>query len=172
LVVRVILSLGTNLGDRAANMAAMVGHIRELLSPPITFSSLMETEPVGVPTVQPWYLNRLVMGGFAGSARELLERCRDIENGLGRERPSPLAARTADVDILLYGERIVNEPDLIVPHLRMLSRRFCLEGLRELDGERVIPGVGMSVDACWRSMPQEVRHQQVRRVALTQSSSN
>ena len=75
-------------------------------------SRLMETEPVGLEDTQPFYYNRLVRGGYNGTARELLKQCLAIEKKLGRTRHEKFAPRTADIDILLFGKAVTAEADL------------------------------------------------------------
>jgi 2-amino-4-hydroxy-6-hydroxymethyldihydropteridine diphosphokinase len=144
--IDVVLSLGSNLGDRAFFLRRMGEEIGRLLLPPVRFSRLMETEPLGVSTNQEWFYNRLVRGGYRGTSRSLLSACQAIENALGRTRPEKYAARTADIDILLFGDSLINEPDLIVPHPAIQKRRFCIMGLCEVAPELVFPGIGRRVD--------------------------
>lgn len=162
MMVEVVLCLGTNLGDRVSYMQKMEQALEEVLLPPISRSSLMETEPLGVSADHPWYYNRLVRGGYKGTPRELLERCRAIEQKLGRTRPDKYAPRTADIDILLFGEQIINENDLIIPHRHILDRRFCLEGLQAITGEWKIPGVEKSAKELIKEIVEEVKKQKIR----------
>lgn len=161
-MVDVVLCLGSNLGDRASYMRQMEQELEEVLLPPIRKSSLMETEPLGVTADHPWYYNRLVRGIYDGTPRGLLEMCQEIEKKLGRTRPEKYSPRTADVDILLFGGKVVNEPDLIIPHRHILDRRFCLEGLREIAGKRKVPGVNKSVNELVKEMDAGVGKQQIR----------
>ena len=144
-MTRVALSIGGNLGDREAHIEAMERGLRLILVD-ARVSELMETEPVGVDGPQPPYLNKIVSGYYSGGARQLLEACHTIEARLGRTREKPKGARTADVDILLFGGLEVREdtpPDaLFIPHPQMLDRRFCLEGLARIDPQIVVPGLG------------------------------
>jgi 2-amino-4-hydroxy-6-hydroxymethyldihydropteridine diphosphokinase len=157
----VVLSLGTNAGDREALMAAMERGVGEVLSGKVTFSPRMETRAVGVSAGGPPFLNRLVLGGFRGTPRELLDRCQQIENELGRQRPWRGAPRTADIDILLFGPAVVAEPDLAIPHPEIRNRRFCLEGLAALAPDLVPPGWGGSVREACAGMSSDVRSQAV-----------
>ena len=160
----VVLSLGSSIGDRSALMEAIERGVSSLLLPPLTWSSPMETEPVGVAEDQPWFLNRLVAGGCLMGPRELLQECLALERELGRERPYRWAPRTSDIDILLYGDLAVEEPGLTIPHPRILERRFCLHGLNELIPEFVIPGVGKPVRELYDTMAEQVRGQNMRLV--------
>jgi 2-amino-4-hydroxy-6-hydroxymethyldihydropteridine diphosphokinase len=158
----VIVSLGTNLGDRASLMRQMEQGLHEILMPPIELSRLMETEPLGVTRDHPWYYNRLVRGAFCGTPRELLAACQALERRLGRTRPAKYAPRTADVDILLFGEVLVNEQDLVIPHPHLTDRRFCLEGLLDVAAMWRIPGMGKTMSELAREMADDVRAQQIR----------
>jgi 2-amino-4-hydroxy-6-hydroxymethyldihydropteridine diphosphokinase len=138
----VALSLGSNLGDRRAYIEAMEGGLREILVD-VRVSRLMETEPVGVAGRQDAYLNRIVVGLYGGSAFGLLRECLAIESRLGRERVGYRAPRTADVDILLFGaEGFDAPPELVVPHPELLNRRFCLDGLMDIDPAILVPVAG------------------------------
>jgi 2-amino-4-hydroxy-6-hydroxymethyldihydropteridine diphosphokinase len=144
-MTRVVLSIGGNLGDREAHIEAMERGLRLILAD-ARVSELMETEPVGVDGPQPPYLNRIVAGYYSGGARQLLEACHAIEARLGRTREKPRGARTADVDILLFGGLEICEgtppKTLVIPHPQILNRRFCLEGLARIDPNVVVPGLG------------------------------
>lgn len=158
----VILCLGTNLGDRGHYMQQMEEELRGILIPPITLSRLMETEPLGTVAGQEWYYNRLLKGQYTGTPHELLDSCQDIEKRLGRERPCKNAPRTADIDIILFGEVQINDARLIVPHWRLTDRRFCVVGLLELAPDCIVPGRGKSVRELDKEMGEEVRRQGIR----------
>jgi 2-amino-4-hydroxy-6-hydroxymethyldihydropteridine diphosphokinase len=130
------LSLGSNLGDRLFYIESMERALRSILADgSVKSSRVMETAPVGASCIgQPAYLNRIVAGYYSGGAYELLDACLSIEADLGRTRPAPKAPRTADVDILLFGDEEINDPPrLIIPHPELLNRRFCIEGLIDID---------------------------------------
>jgi len=95
-------------------------------------SSIFETDPVDVPGVQAPFLNAAAVGDTTLTPRQFLESLQDIEQAAGRERPFPGAARTLDLDLILFGSLIVNEPQLTVPHSRFRERRFVLEPLVEI----------------------------------------
>ncbi|MBD3392083.1 MAG: 2-amino-4-hydroxy-6-hydroxymethyldihydropteridine diphosphokinase [Chitinivibrionales bacterium] len=158
----VALSLGTNLNDRFVLMASMEEQVCRILNDPIECSLLMETEPVGMPDGTPWFLNRIVTGHSEPSAEELLARCFEIEKQLGRTRTGEVASRTADIDLLLYGDAIIANTNLTVPHARILSRRYCLEGLSQVAPSVMHPIAGKSFRELWLGMPNETRAQQVR----------
>jgi 2-amino-4-hydroxy-6-hydroxymethyldihydropteridine diphosphokinase len=104
-------------------------------------SQLRETDPVGV-VEQPPFLNGAVAVETTRSPRELLELLLEIERSLGRVREERWGPRTIDLDLLLYGDEVVDEPGLRVPHPRLHERRFALEPLADLDPELQVPGRG------------------------------
>ncbi len=142
-------------------MGGMVKYARTMLGGAVRFSPLMETEAVGVSAGGPRFLNRLAAGTFDGTGHELLQRCLQAECELGRERSRPGAPRTADIDIVLFGDVRIDEPDLRVPHPRTRDRRFCLEGLVRLVPDATPPGWGVSVREAYERMPVAVAAQHV-----------
>jgi len=142
------LSLGSNLGDRLLHIELMERALRSVFADGgVRSSRIMETEPVGVGAEHPVYLNRIVAGYYRGGAYELLERCFSIERALGRIRPSPKAPRTVDVDILLFGEEEISDPPkLVVPHRELQNRRFCIEGLADIDPSILVPVAGRAFE--------------------------
>jgi 2-amino-4-hydroxy-6-hydroxymethyldihydropteridine diphosphokinase len=138
------LGLGANLGDRERTIRRALEAIDDA---PDTWllqvSTLRETDPVGI-VDQPKFLNGVARIGTSASARRLLESLLDLERRLGRDRSSsrPGGPRTIDLDLLLYGDQIIEEPGLQVPHPRLHERRFVLEPLAELDPRLVIPRQG------------------------------
>lgn len=137
------IALGSNLGDRSAAIDRAIEFLgaKESLRV-VAVSSLYETAPVGPP--QPHYLNAVAQVQTTLTARALLQSLLSIEQMLGRVRdPSERnAARTIDLDILLFGECIVNESDLEVPHPRLAMRPFVLRPLLELDATLAHPVTG------------------------------
>ena len=142
-------------------MNAMEDGIRAVLDEPIMRSRLMETEPVGVPDPQPWYLNRIISGEYGASAQRLLVTCMEIEQKLGRSRIKPLAPRTADIDILLFGNDYKRSHNLIIPHPQITDRHFILEGLHEILPEFILPGIGKPIGEIVKEMPDSVRAQKI-----------
>ncbi|MCZ7529912.1 MAG: 2-amino-4-hydroxy-6-hydroxymethyldihydropteridine diphosphokinase [Acidimicrobiia bacterium] len=133
---RAVLGLGSNMGDRRANLRTAVAAIRDATAPAeVTVSALYETSPVGGPP-QDDYLNAVVAFDTERDARELLELCAELENAAGRVREERFGPRTLDVDILLLGDIRVDEPDLVVPHPRMGERGFVLVPLADVAPER------------------------------------
>ncbi|HVE93523.1 MAG TPA: 2-amino-4-hydroxy-6-hydroxymethyldihydropteridine diphosphokinase [Acidimicrobiales bacterium] len=114
------IALGSNLGDRRAHLRGAL----HAMPDQIARSAVYETEPVGGPAGQDPYLNMVVALDTERSARDLLEMCQRLEAAAGRVRELPWGPRTLDVDVLLVGDEVVNEPDLVVPHPRLWERAF------------------------------------------------
>src|SRR6266498_2239768 len=137
---RAYIGLGGNLGDREATMRRAL----ELLAAEpgvkvVAVSSFRETEPWGFAD-QPAFLNGAAAVDTELPPQELLQRLLDVERRLGRRRDGPrYGPRTIDLDLLVYGDRTLDEPGLTVPHPRLAERRFALEPLAELDPALVLP---------------------------------
>jgi 2-amino-4-hydroxy-6-hydroxymethyldihydropteridine diphosphokinase len=127
----VYLSLGSNLGDRAAQIAQAVELLGAQGMRLVRQSSLYETEPLDLPD-QGWFLNCVIEAETDLMPRELLQSLLDIERYLGRVRRIPRGPRTIDVDILLFGSRVIRMPELEIPHPRMTERRFVLVPFAEI----------------------------------------
>ena len=140
------IALGTNLGDREAQLAFAVRRLASILSG-LRQSRWYDTDPVGVPSDQPRYLNGVVVGDTTLGARELLHELLAIEAEAGRTRPSPLAPRTLDLDLILYGNQQLQEPGLVVPHPRFRERLFVLEPLADIAPDLVDPVSGETISA-------------------------
>jgi len=128
------LSLGSNMGDRAAHLRVGVEFVAQ--GDDVRLSSVYETEPVGG-VVQDDFWNLVVELRTDASAHELLERCRRAEAAAGRVRDVRWGPRTLDVDVLLVGNERSDDPAIIVPHPRMYERSFVLVPLRELRADLV-----------------------------------
>jgi 2-amino-4-hydroxy-6-hydroxymethyldihydropteridine diphosphokinase len=137
----VYFGLGSNLGDREEMLRSAVEKLQAPDLRLLRASSIYETEPVGLKE-QPWFLNMAAAFESSLSPRELLRRAQRVEQELGRVRTVVNGPRTIDVDLLLCGDSIVREDDLVVPHPRYLERRFVLEPLLELDPELSDPVTG------------------------------
>ncbi len=144
---RAFLALGSNLGDREAHLRGAVASLRAL-ERVVGVSPVYETAPEGGPRSQGPYLNAVVELDTDRSPRELLALCARLESGAGRVRTERWGPRTLDVDVLLVGDEVVDEPDLTVPHPRMWERRFVLAPLADLAPELVPAG--------WEDLPGEV----------------
>lgn len=136
--VRAFVGLGSNLGDRPAELARAVEGLRSG-GDVVAVSPVYETEPVGGPDGQPAYLNLVVELWTEDTARALLDRCRRLETAAGRVRTVRFGPRTLDADVLLVGDQAVDEEDLVVPHPRMWERRFVLVPLGDLAPD-LVPG--------------------------------
>lgn len=130
----IYLSLGSNVGDRPANLRAAIKRLAGAGAVQAV-SAVYETEPVDVRD-QPWFLNCVVAVETAMPPRELLNLALAVEQAMGRHRTRDKGPRTIDIDILLFGDRVINEPGLKIPHPAMHQRRFVLEPLAE-----IAPGV-------------------------------
>lgn len=136
------MGIGSNLGDRLANLQSAV----ELLAAQpgvkvVRSSRVYETDPVGGPP-QTDYLNAVVEVETGLSPRELLDACMEVERLLGRIRNERWGPRIIDVDVLTYDEEEIDEPGLMVPHPRMHERGFVLVPLIELAADPALPGGG------------------------------
>jgi len=141
-VTRAFLSLGSNLGDRLEYLRSAVHALGRGPSMEVRRASkVYETVPVEVEGGQPDYLNCVVEVWCGLPPVELLRYCQGVEAGLGREHKGEKAPRTVDVDVLLFGEEVVERPDFGVPH-RGVGRAFNLVGLADLDPDLYIPGRG------------------------------
>ena len=145
----VYVALGSNLGDRLEHLSTALMQIDSL--PAVSarqVSSVYETDPMG-PQDQPDYLNAVCRFAYADTAQVLLARLQGIEALHGRVRSTERwTARPLDLDILLFGNTIIDEPDLQVPHVGIADRSFVLWPLLELDPGVQIPGLGAVSDLC------------------------
>jgi 2-amino-4-hydroxy-6-hydroxymethyldihydropteridine diphosphokinase len=144
------ISTGSNMGNRKGNLdfarrsLAMVGNV-------LKSSSYFETEPVGF-LDQPWFFNQAIELETQLTPSGLLSMCQSIERSCGRVRTFPNAPRTLDLDILLYGDVVINREELIIPHPRLPERRFVLEPLAQIAPDIMHPILKKSIksllDAC------------------------
>jgi len=139
----VYIGLGSNLGEReqtirrALDRLAADGDVEI-----VAVSSLRETDPVGY-LEQPRFLNGAAALRTSLAPRALLARLHAVELELGRDRSGPrFGPRTIDLDLLLYGDERIDEPEVVVPHPRIAERRFVVEPLFELDSRLEVPGRG------------------------------
>lgn len=128
MAARAFLGLGSNLGDRWANLRTAVDALPDV----VAVSPVYETDPVGGPDGQGPYLNCVVMLITDRTPRQLLSVCRELETAAGRTRGERWGPRTLDVDVLLVGDAVVDDPDLQVPHPRMWERPFVLVPLADI----------------------------------------
>jgi len=128
----VFLLLGSNLGDRFCFLKDAIALIEKNIAPIVKISSVYETEAWGK-TDEPNYLNQVVMIKTDLPPETILQKILEVERSLGRERKERWGSRTIDIDILFYGDQIIAQENLTVPHPRLHLRRFTLEPLVEID---------------------------------------
>ena len=137
------IALGSNLGDRLANLQAARDRLREIATPgePFLLAPTYQTEPLLCPPGSPYFHNSVVEIDFAGDAFELLELTQSIEKQLGRTTsPERNAPRIIDVDLLYFGDQIIDTEELVLPHPRIGERRFVLQPLAEIRSGLTLPG--------------------------------
>lgn len=141
---RVVISIGSNLGDRSTNLQGAVDSLCDTPEVWVTgISPVYETEPVDLPEGAEDFLNAIVLLDTTLSSRTLLERVLAIESAYGRERDGTRnAPRTLDVDLIVVGDRRVHEEDFVLPHPRAAERAFVLVPWLDLEPEAEIPGAG------------------------------
>jgi 2-amino-4-hydroxy-6-hydroxymethyldihydropteridine diphosphokinase len=148
-VAPVAIAFGSNLGDRSAHLAFAVERLSQQLSS-LRVSRVVETEPVGVGD-QPLFLNGVLTATTTRSPTDLLDDLLALERERRRERPWPGAPRTLDLDLILYGDAIIETDRLTVPHPRFRERQFVLEPLSEIAADWIDPVTGRTVAELWRA---------------------
>jgi len=147
------IGLGANLGDRLQNLVRAGQSVHGLtdtrLDAPAGVSSIYETTPHNVPDIQPPYLNAVLRVLTPLSADALLDELRRVEESQGRARTRRGAARRIDLDLLLYGDLVIDTPALVVPHPRMHERRFVLDPLVEIAPQLFHPVLQRSMSILW-----------------------
>ena len=149
--INIAIALGSNVGDRHATLAAAIDALRPLVKN-LQPSSFFDTPYVGT-EVQPSVLNAAVVGVTSLPAHPLLEQLLAIEQEFGRTRPYGGAPRTLDLDLIMYGDQVIDEPGLIVPHPRFRERRFVLEPLAEIAPDWRDPVTGRTVVELFERLP-------------------
>jgi 2-amino-4-hydroxy-6-hydroxymethyldihydropteridine diphosphokinase len=149
---RIYLSLGANLGDRELNLRNAIQGLREL-GELVAQSSMYETEPVDVERAQPWFLNCAVAIETDLEPRELLDSILSMELSMGRVRKEKRGPRPVDIDIIFFGDDVIDLPGLTVPHPAMQSRRFVLEPLAQIAPAMMHPLLQRSVQDLLNSLP-------------------
>jgi len=144
---RVVLCLGSNLGERQQNLQ---GGVSALVDTPdvtvVDVSPIYESAPVGGPADAGDFLNVVVSADTTLSPHTLLDRCLAIEDAFGRERAERNAPRTLDVDLIIVGDQQSRDDDLVLPHPRAHDRAFVLQPWHDIDPEGYLPGYGWVVD--------------------------
>jgi 2-amino-4-hydroxy-6-hydroxymethyldihydropteridine diphosphokinase len=156
------ISVGTNTGDRKANLKFALDSLAEKTAVS-KVSSVYETEPVDF-LRQPWFLNQVIELKTELAPPKLLSLCQEIEASRGRIRTFPNAPRILDLDILLYGDIVINEEGLIIPHPRLADRRFVLEPLVQIAPDIIHPILKKAM----RSLLQDCRDSSEVRIADSQ----
>jgi len=142
------VALGANLGDRRANILSALARLRAIDGVRVTkVSSLLENPAIGGPADSPPFLNAAAEIETTLPARQLLHALLDVERQLGRERREKWGPRVIDLDLLLYGDRVVDESELHVPHPLMHERLFVLQPLAEIAPELVHPILQQTIQA-------------------------
>ena len=154
----IYLGLGSNLGDRAANLEQAMTGLAAAGIEILKRSSLYATEPLGFGP-QNWFLNCVVEAATELMPRQLLRSTQQVERDMGRRRLVRGGPRTVDIDILLYGDYTLTSERLLLPHPRMLQRRFVLEPLREIAPSLRFPLSQKSMDDLFQGLqdPSQVR---------------
>jgi len=150
--MRAALGLGSNVGDRRAHLETALRGLRARLEV-LSVSRFLATEPVGGPP-QGEFLNAAALVETELSPRALLDLARALEEAAGRERGARWGPRTLDIDLLLYGDDIVNDADLVVPHPHLHERRFVLEPLAEIAPDWIVPRLDRTV----RELREDLHH--------------
>ena len=146
------LLIGSNMGDRQAFLTQAIGQIGQKIGKITEKSRLYETQAWGV-TEQPDFINQALAVETTLSPQETLAKILDIETEMGRVRTEKWAERTIDIDILLFAETIVDEPDLQIPHPRLPERNFALVPLMEIAGETEHPFLKMTIEDIYFESP-------------------
>ena len=143
--MKVVIALGSNLGEPEIILQGAIASLNQLLSV-TAVSTFHRTAPVGGP-VQPDYLNAVLVGDCTNlSAVELLHQLQAIEAEAGRTREVRWGPRTLDLDLILFGDQVMQTPELTLPHPRAHERTFVLEPWSEIDPDASIPGKGSVQD--------------------------
>lgn len=149
------LGLGANLGDRLQQLRQAIDMLNHTKGISVSrLSSVYETTPVGY-VEQPIFYNMVIEIQTTLTPTNLMYVCLQVEKKLKRVREIRWGPRTIDIDILLYGDRVIRQPELVIPHPRMAERAFVLVPLQELAGDLPIPGTGRTVGECIRGLQGE-----------------
>jgi 2-amino-4-hydroxy-6-hydroxymethyldihydropteridine diphosphokinase len=148
---RVYLSLGSNVGDREDHLRGAITRL-ESIARVISVSSFYETEPMEV-TNQPWFLNCAVKAETTKVPKQFMAAVLEMEREMGRLRTMKKGPRTIDIDILLFGDAVVDSPEVTIPHPAMHERRFVLEPLAEIAPEARHPVFKKTVSEMLDALP-------------------
>lgn len=156
----VCLLLGSNLGESINNIQQAVSLIEDRIGKAKVSSSLYRTAAWGNKN-QPDYINQAIVVESSDSPRQLLENIAVIENVLGRKRFERWGSRTIDIDILFYGNDIVDEVDLVIPHIELHNRRFTLMPLMEIMPEFIHPKLNKTIKELFQNLTDTLAVQQL-----------
>ncbi len=148
--VTAFIALGSNLGDPAQQIRSALRALAALPETRLVRQSSFYRNPPEGGLAQPEFVNAAAQIETRADPRELLDRLLEIERAHGRARDFPNAPRTLDLDVVLYGDRVVREPGLTIPHPRMLERAFVLVPLAEIAPDAAVPGRGRVADLAAR----------------------
>ena len=160
-MVDTFLALGSNLGDRKGYLKNAVEALEQRGIQVVRRASIYETEPKGL-EIQPWFLNTAALCRTDFDPGRLLEVCLAIERDNERIRDQSNGPRTLDIDIIFYGDRVIDEPELTIPHPRFSERRFVLVPLAEVAPDFVDPVSGKTIATLLEECPDQAA---VRRVS-------
>lgn len=151
-ITRVYVALGSNIGNSFQNIKQAIRDIDNLKGCKVVeMAPIYITKPVGV-LEQPDFLNTVIMVEAATPAKTLLNQFLTIENSLKRERTTHWGPRTIDIDILFYGQDIIEQKDLTVPHPRLHERDFVLRPMRDLAPDLIHPTIGMMIQDLYNQL--------------------
>lgn len=155
-MIKAFLSLGSNIGDRYKLLSRAIRYINVGIGHIIDLSGVYETEPWGFET-EDKFLNMAVEIITDYTPVEVLRKCQEIEEKLGRERPAgeSYTSRPIDIDILLYSNEVIDNPDLVIPHKHLTGRRFVLEPLSEIAPEYVHPVLNQTIKELLKQCPDD-----------------
>jgi 2-amino-4-hydroxy-6-hydroxymethyldihydropteridine diphosphokinase len=166
-MVDTFLALGSNLGDRKGYLKNAVEALQQRGIQVVRLASIYETEPKGL-VIQPWFLNTAALCRTDFDPGRLLEVCLAIERDNERIRDQSNGPRTLDIDIIFYGERVIDEPELTIPHPRFSERRFVLVPLAEIAPDFADPVSGKTIATL---LEECADHATVKRVAAFDAAS-
>ena len=147
------IGIGSNLGDKLFNCRHSIDKINQLPGCHVSaVSAIFKTEPVGV-TGQPWYANCVVELSTTQAPSQLLKGLLSVESDMGRIRKKRWEARIVDLDILLFGQEIIESDNLIIPHPLLHKRRFVLEPLYQLAPDLVHPVLKLTMNQLLNKLP-------------------
>ena len=168
--ILVHLGLGSNLGDRKEYLSMAYNQLRSEAVREFRASSIYESEPL-LNMPQPKYFNMVVCGLTVLSPQELIKKCQQIEISSGRIRRERWGSREIDIDILSYGNRIIDNYDLVIPHPEIENRGFVLMPMLELSPEWLHPETGITIKELWKNWLLKHEGQETRPVNTREESS-